>query len=71
MTKNILKNGFMGIKILATFEKVALVERVNMHDYVVVNNLTTSNDLTCSWAFAYGYFEDYKQALACFKEKTV
>ena len=61
----------MAIKILATFKNVALVERVNMHDYVVVNNLTTSNDLTCSWAFAYGYFEEYKQALTCFKEKAV
>ena len=49
----------------------ALLARLNDNSFVVVNGLDIKEDLTCTWAFAYGYFTSYDKAYACFYNKVL
>lgn len=66
-----LTNNYMKLNIIALVGDTALLARLNDNSFVVVNGLEVKEDLSCTWAFAYGYFEDYDRAFKCFHEKAL
>ena len=73
MTNSVLSltNNRMQLELIAVIGKDAFLKRVNDSSYVVCNNIEIHNDFTCTWGFAYGYFEEYDDAYECFMEKVV
>ena len=68
----VFKNGYMGIKVIATVGSNALLTRINDNSFIVVNLLrvdTVNNK--CDWGFAYGYYESYDKAYEKFIETIV
>ena len=66
-----LTNNYMQLNIIALIGDTALLARLNDNSFVVVNGLDIKEDLTCTWAFAYGYFTSYDKAYACFYNKVL
>ena len=66
-----LTNNYMKLNIIALVGDNALLARLNDNSFVVANGLKINEDLTCTWAFAYGYYESYDRAFACFNEKVL
>ena len=66
-----LTNNYMKLNLLALVGDKALLARLNDSSFVVANGLEIREDFSCTWAFAYGYYESYDRALACFNEKVL
>lgn len=66
---NLTNNG-MNLTVIAQIENNALLKRNNDHSYVVVNGLDVKEDNTCKWAFAYGYVQEFTDAVEIFEEKV-
>ena len=69
--KVVISNGHMNLEILALIGDNALLHRLNDDSFVVANGLNIHSDFTCEWNFAYGYFQQYKNAYKCFNEKVL
>lgn len=65
-----LTNGGMDLQLLSMVGDVALLKRTNDDSFVVCNGLNVKKNLTCDWAFAYVYTEDYAIACQYFTEKA-
>ena len=66
-----LTNNHMQLELIAVIGKDAFLKRVNDNSYVVCCNMDIHSDFTCTWGFAYGYFEKYDDAYKCFMDKVV
>lgn len=67
-----LTNNYMQLELIAVIGKDAFLKRVNDNSYVVCCNIDIDHqNLTCTWGFAYGYFQEYDDAYECFMEKVV
>ncbi len=67
----LLTNGGMRINIISTIGDKALLARKNDNSFIVADGLNIKEDLTCEWAFAYGYFERYEDAYKLYTENIV
>lgn len=66
-----LTNNYMKLNVIALIGDVALLERLNDSSFVVANGLNIKEDMSCSWAFAYGYYDSYDRAFKCFHDKAL
>lgn len=71
MSKLTLTNNYMQLEVIAIIGEDAFLKRLNDSSFVVCRGLDINEDLTCTWAFALGYFTKYDDAYACFMDKVV
>ena len=71
MSKLKLTNNYMQLEVIAVIGGDAFLKRLNDSSFVVCRNIQINEDLTCSWGYVLGYFENYDDAYQCFIDKVV